>query len=280
MCVAVFSPLDFVFEFRYACLVSPGCSQLEAAWPFFSVLFLPVIPFLQPSVKHLLHRPHFPRARPGFRFLLDSSAAARVCRSPFSWSMPLIFAVGSLAHGAVPGPIPLSVLVSGCFLSFTHARRSPRSPPAEAAPRIWLALPTRLTRRRSFPVLLFVPRSSVLPSSIFGFIFSVAGTHIHDRSWVIRSPNGRVSRAPPRGVRFSWLSLVTSPVGRAPRRFIPRLRDPLGDCFSFSCRSVLQTRLFIVLLFWCRELAARLPVTACSSFPPVPACATATVLML
>jgi hypothetical protein len=46
---------------------------------------------------------------------------------------------------------------------------------------------------------------------------------------------------------------------------------------THPCQIFLQA---IVLLFWCRELAARLPVTACSSFPPVPACATATVLML
>jgi hypothetical protein len=45
------------------------------------------------------------------------------------------------------------------------------------------------------------------------------------------------------------LRLVPSPTGRAPRRFIPRLRGPLGVCFSFSCRSVLLSRLFIVQRF-------------------------------
>jgi hypothetical protein len=71
------------------------------------------------------------------------------------------------------------------------------------------------------------------------FILVISGRHSHRLCSVfIFVRDLRDSLLPPSG---------SFTAGCAPRRFIPRLRGPLGACFSFSRRSL--SRLFIVQRF-------------------------------
>jgi hypothetical protein len=74
--------------------------------------------------------------------------------------------------------------VTVCLVSFSMQE------PCPGVQRAWvLRLPagpavTRSKSRPSEAVFRFMPRSSVQPSSVFGFVFSDAGTRLHDRDFV------------------------------------------------------------------------------------------------